>query len=62
MYAHFQDLVDAYVGPFATNADVLAHVQFCADRGDCAAYLGTVDALPADAFVMSPQEDKEFTE
>lgn len=60
LYAHFQDLVDAYVGPFSSQAEVDEHVAFCRDRGDGATLIGTVTEPPADAFVMSPAEDRAY--
>jgi hypothetical protein len=59
-YAHFEDFVEAYVGPFETVVQCDAHAKFCAQRGDGAVYHGAVTSLPADAFVLSPQEDYEF--
>ena len=65
IYIHFQDLVDAYVGPFEDASDVdekvAAHVAFCQKRGDGSAFLGIVSELPADAFVISVADDLAFT-
>ena len=59
-YAHFQDYVDAYVGPFESVAACDDHAEFCAARGDGGTYFGAVTKLPADAFVMTPEEDRQF--
>ena len=60
MYAHFQDLVSAYIGPFRTQAQVDEHIEFCKARGDGAVYLGTCNEPPADAFIMTPEQDRSF--
>lgn len=60
LYAHFQDLVDAYVGPFSSQAEVDQHVEFCKARGDGAVLIGTVTEPPADAFTLTPAEDRAY--
>lgn len=60
MFAHFQDLADGYVGPFASEADLHAHVAFCAARGDGGEFLGVVAAVPAGGLVMTPDEDRAW--
>lgn len=62
MYAIFEDLARAYVGPFSTQAEIDAHRQFCAERGDSSVYLGTVEAPPEDAFVITPEFDRTYWE
>lgn len=63
MYAIFEDLITAYIGPFANIEEVKAHRAFCRARGDGAVYKGTVTELPADPmFVLSPQQDRDYKE
>lgn len=61
LFAHFQDLVDAYVGPFDNQAQIDEHIKFVEARGDSAAYLGSVTSVPEGEFVMSVAEDRAFT-
>jgi len=60
MYAIFEDLARAYVGPFQTQAQIDEHRQFCETRGDGAVYLGNVadDAVPPGAFTLTPEQDR----
>lgn len=58
LFAHFQDFVDGYVGPFDTLAQVHEHVEFCRKRGDGSAFLGTVEEVPAGEFVITPEADR----
>lgn len=60
LYAHFQDFVDGYVGPFETLAEVHAHVEFCRQRGDGAVFLGTVEEVPAGEFTITAEADRLF--
>ena len=60
LYAHFQDLVDAYVGPFDTEAQIAEHVTFVTARGDGAVFLGIVTEVPAGEFTITPAEDRAF--
>jgi len=57
IYAHLQDFVDAYIGPFNTTDEAQSHVDFCVRRGDSAKLIGFVEELPVDAFVVAPSDD-----
>lgn len=58
-FAHVQDFVDAYVGPFATTAECDAHVAATSALGASFDHIANVtdDALPADAFTILPADD-----
>lgn len=60
LYAHFQDFVDGYVGPFDTLEALHQHVEFCRQRGDGAAYLGMVEEVPPGEFVITPEADRTW--
>lgn len=57
-FAHVQDFVDAYVGPFATTAECDAHVAATSALGASFDHIANVtdDALPADAFTILPAD------
>lgn len=59
VYAHVEDLVEAYVGPFSTEAEAVSHVERCRARGDCFKLHGFVRNVPAGAFVLSQEEDSQ---
>jgi hypothetical protein len=63
MYAIFEDLARAYVGPFRTQEQIDEHCKFCEGRGDGAVYLGNVNdnEVPADAFTLTPEQDRFTT-
>jgi len=60
VYIHFQDLVSAYVGPFATFAQINEHLAFCRARGDGATVMEIVETVPAGEFQMTPEQDVSF--
>lgn len=68
LYAHFEDLAEGFVGPFATVEECEAHADFCAQRGDGATYLGAKSAAylqklreaGEELFVHTPEEDKKL--
>lgn len=62
IYAHFQDLADGYVGPFATEAEIQVHVEFCKQRGDGAKFMGIVNAVPEGEMLMTAEEDREWVD
>jgi hypothetical protein len=43
-YIYFQDLGDALIGPFFSQAEIDAHIAFCAKRGDAAEVVGIYEA------------------
>ena len=57
-YAHMEDFVEAFIGPFETAAQADAHAAMCKARGDGATYHGAVTELPEDAFVIDPASDE----
>jgi hypothetical protein len=59
LYAIFEDLARAYVGPFESYDQVAQHRKFCEDRGDAAVFLGATDELPEGAFVITPEQDRD---
>ena len=59
-YLHVQDFVDAYIGPFQTSREANMHFLWTIARGDGAALMGiSTDAPPADAFVVTPEVDRD---
>lgn len=59
-FAHFQDLVDGYVGPFASPDECNAHAAFCEARGDGATYIGVVTEVPPGEMILTPEEDRSW--
>lgn len=60
MFAHFQDLVSGYVGPFDSLEALRDHAAFCKARGDGGELVEVVDAPPPGAMVMTPAEDRAW--
>ncbi len=63
VYCHFQDFVDAFVGPFDTEQAALEHAFWCKyTRNDGADLIALVPA-PCGHFaenVMTPEEDRAY--
>lgn len=66
-YLHVQDFVNAYIGPFATEADAEAHYRWTKDvRGDGAVKIGIYPEVPDQAdpenagMVITPEQDKNW--
>jgi len=65
-YIHFQDFVDAWVGPFGNKAEVDAHIAFCKERGDAADVVAVeeltdkqvVDMLADGEMILTADEDR----
>ncbi len=55
-YAHFQDFVDCYVGPFNTVAECDAYAVKAKEESD-AKYFGAIPEaeLPTNAFKITPE-------
>ena len=71
LYAHFQDLADALIGPFANMSLVGEHVHWCKTvRHDGARYFGVIngnsdifrDFKSRGALIMTPEEDRNSVE
>ena len=63
LFAHLQDFVSCYVGPFDAREALDTHVKWCKEvRGDSAELMEVVEALPAGAFTMTPEADKNGTD
>jgi len=59
LFGHFQDLVNAYVGPFKSEKAVRAHAKWCKEvRGDGGELIEIVTSVPAGEFTITPAEDK----
>ena len=66
-YLHVQDFVNAYIGPFETEADAEAHYRWTKDvRGDGATKMGILTEVPdltnPDTYglVLTPEQDKNW--
>ena len=60
LFLHVQDFVDAYVGPFETEEAARAHFAWVADTLHASAVLiDIVEVLPENAFVLTPEQDKQ---
>jgi hypothetical protein len=64
VFAHVEDFVEAFIGPFPSVTDAKAHVQMTADLlaahgGHGATYHGAIcrDHFPADPFIIDPADD-----
>lgn len=62
-YIHFQDFVDAWVGPFQSLQEVQDHLAFVSARGDSAVVMGFPAEPPEDAdMVLTPTSDREWVD
>jgi hypothetical protein len=60
-FAHLEDFVSCYVGPFDTLSALHAHVQWCQEvRGDAAELIEIVLTVPAGEDTITPEVDKAF--
>lgn len=61
VWVRAEDLVVAFVGPFASRAEAEAHVEFCKARGDGAVFeiRERIEEGPtADDWTLTPEEDR----
>jgi hypothetical protein len=59
LFGHFQDLVDAYVGPFESEEAVREHAKWAKEvRGDGGELIEIVTSVPEGEFKITPAEDK----
>jgi len=59
LFGHFQDLVDAYVGPFESEEAVREHAKWCKEvRGDGGELIEIVTSVPEGELTLTPAEDR----